>query len=99
MASSSGRICDHRAFYTMCVVRQEYSEGPGNKDLRFAPLSPTAAPMTVYQYSICASSSSDPLKVVRLPLNVVRPPPILEIPNPGIAESPLTVSISSIDLV
>jgi hypothetical protein len=55
-------------------------------DLRYPPLSSIAAPMTVYQNSVCASL--DPLDVVRLSL-------ILGIPNPGIAESLLIVSMST----
>ena len=54
-------------------------------DLRYPPLSPTAAPMIVHPNSACASL--DPLDVVRLPL-------ILGIPNLGIADSLLTVSMS-----
>jgi hypothetical protein len=59
-------------------------------DLRYPPLSPTAAPMIVHRNSACASL--DLLDVVRLPL-------ILEIPNPGVAESLSTMSISTVDLV
>src|SRR4051794_5648040 len=55
-------------------------------DLRYPPLSPTAAPIVVCQNSVYASL--DPLDVVRLPL-------ILGTPNPGIADSLLTVSISN----
>src|SRR4051812_23617204 len=65
------------AFFTLCIVRQENSEGPDNMDLRYPPLSPTAAP-------VCASLN--PLNV-RLSLT-------LEMPNPGIADSLLTVSMS-----
>jgi hypothetical protein len=84
-------------------------------DLRSPPLSPTAAPMIVHQNSVCVSLSLDvrlPLVVhqnsvcvssgpldVRLPLEVVRLPLILGNPNPGIAESLLTVSMSTVDLV
>ena len=69
------------------IVRQEYSEGPDNMDLRYPPLSPTAAPMIVHQNSVCVSSLD------------VRPPLILVNPNPGIVESLLTVSMSTVDLV
>jgi len=57
-------------------------------DLRYPPLSPTAAPMIVHQNSVCVSLG---------PLNV-RLPLILVNPNPGIAESLLTVSMSTVDL-
>jgi hypothetical protein len=79
LTTPSGHICSHRAFCTVSIVRQEYSEGPDNNnmDLRFPPLSPTAALMVVHQDSVCASL--DPLDV-RLPL-------ILVMPNPGIADS------------
>ena len=50
-------------------------------DLCYPPLSPTAA-----QNSVCASL--DPLDVVRLPL--------MGIPNPGFADSLLTVNISTV---
>ena len=50
-------------------------------DLRYPPLSPTAAPMIVHQNSVCVSLSLGPLKV-GLPLILVNP-------NPGIAESVL----------
>jgi hypothetical protein len=72
LVSSSRHICDHRASCTVCIVRQEYSEGPDNLDLRYPPLSPTAAPMIVHQNSVCVSLN--PLDV-RLPL-------ILGMPNP-----------------
>ena len=80
-------IYDHRAPCTVCIVRQEYSEGPDNLDLPYPPLSSTAAPMIVHQNSVCASL--DPLNVVKLPL-------ILGIPNPGVADSLLTVSMSTV---
>ena len=32
VVASSGRICDHRALYTVYIVRQEYTEGPDNMD-------------------------------------------------------------------
>jgi hypothetical protein len=67
-------------------------------DLRSPPLSLTAAPMIVHQNSVCVSLSLSPLDV-RLPLEVVRLPLILGNPNPGIAESLLTVSMSTVDLV
>jgi hypothetical protein len=70
----------------MYIVRQEYSEGRDNVDLRYPPLSPTAAPMIVHQNSVCVFLS--PLDV-RLSL-------ILENPNPGMAESLLTVSMSTV---
>jgi hypothetical protein len=56
-------------------------------DLRYPPLSPTATPMIVYQNSVCASLN--PLDVVRLPL-------ILGMPNLGIADALLTVSMSAV---
>jgi len=86
LASLSGHICNYRVLCTVCIVRQEYSEGRGNMDLRYPPLSPTAAPMVVHQNSVYASL--DPLDV-RLPL-------ILGMPNPGIADSLLTVSMSTV---
>jgi hypothetical protein len=89
MTSSSGRICDHRALYTGYIIRQEYSEGPDNIDLRYSPLLPTVAPMIVHQNSACVSLG---LLNVRLPLILVNP-------NPGIAESLLIVSMSTVDLV
>src|SRR5436305_8136324 len=55
--------------------------------LRYSPLSPTATPMIVHRNSACASLN---------PLNVAG---LLLIPNPGIAESLLTVSMSTVDLV
>jgi hypothetical protein len=58
-------------------------------DLRYPPLSPTAAPMTVYQNLVCVSLG---------PLDV-RPPLILVNQNPGIAESLLTVGMFTVDLV
>jgi hypothetical protein len=81
MVSSLGRICNHRVLYTGCIIRQEYSEGPDNIDLRFPPLSPTAVPVIVHQNSVYVSLS--PLHV-RLPLILVNP-------NPGIVE-PLLIS-------
>jgi hypothetical protein len=90
------------------IIRQEYSEGRDNMDLRYPPLSPTATPMIVHQNSVCVSSSLGPLDV-RLPLVVhqnsvcvslgpldVRLPLILRNPNPEIAESLLTVSMSTV---
>jgi hypothetical protein len=59
-----GHICNHRAFYTVYFVRQEYSEGPDNMDLRYSPLSPTAALIVADQDSIYASLN--PLDVLRL---------------------------------
>jgi hypothetical protein len=32
MVASSGRICNHRALCTVCIVRQEYTGGPDNMD-------------------------------------------------------------------
>jgi hypothetical protein len=32
MVPPLGRICNHRALYTGCIIRQEYSEGPDNID-------------------------------------------------------------------
>ena len=87
LVSSSRHICYHRAPCTVCIIRQEYSEGPDNMDLRYPPLSPTAAPMVVHQNSVCASLN--PLDVVRLSL-------ILVILNPGIADSLLTVSMFTV---
>jgi hypothetical protein len=84
MVASSGRIWNHHALCTISIVRQEYSEGRDNVDLRYPPLSPTAAPMIVRQNSVCVSLSLGPLKVA-LPLILVNP-------NPGIAESLSTVS-------
>jgi hypothetical protein len=55
-------------------------------DLRYPPLSSTAAPIVVHQDPVCASL--DHLDV-RLPL-------ILGMPNPGIADSLLTVSMSTV---
>jgi len=63
------------------IVRQEYTEGPDNMDLRYSPLSPTVVPMIVHQNSVYVSLS--PLDV-RLPLILVNP-------NPGIVE-PLLIS-------
>src|SRR5436305_12392659 len=84
LSSSSAHIRNHRAFYTMCIVRQEYSKGPDNMDLPYPSLSPTAVPMILYQNSVCAS------------LNPVRLSLILAISNPGIAESLLTVSMFTV---
>jgi hypothetical protein len=53
--------------------------------------------MTVYQNSVCASSN--PLNDVSLPPMLVSLPLILGIPNLRIAESLLTVSIFTVDLV
>jgi hypothetical protein len=57
-------------------------------DLRYSPLLPTAVPMMMVRPNLACAS----LDVVRLCL-------ILGIPNPGIVESLLTVSISTVDLV
>jgi hypothetical protein len=59
-------------------------------DLPYQPVSLTALPVIVHRNS--AWASLDPLDVVRLSL-------ILGVPNPGIAESLLTVSMSTVDLV
>ena len=73
MTSSSGHICNHRVLCTMYLVRQEYSEGLDNMDLRYLPLSPTAAPMVLCQNSVCASL--DALDLVRLHLILGMPSP------------------------
>jgi hypothetical protein len=85
LVSSSRHICYHRAPCTVCIIRQEYSERPDNLDLRYLPLPATAALMVVHQNSVCASLH---------PLDVVRLPVILRMPNPGVADSLLTVSLS-----
>jgi hypothetical protein len=56
-------------------------------DLRYSPLSPTAAPMIVHQNSVCVS-----LHVVGLSL-------ILGGLNHGISDSLLTVSMQTVGLV
>ena len=80
------------ALFALCVLsgRSILKDQIIWMDLRFPPLSPTAPRMIVHRNSACASL--DPLDVVRLPL-------ILGVPNPGIAETLSTVSMSTVDLV
>ena len=87
VASSSGRIYNHRALCTMYMVRQEYSEGPDNIASHYLPLSLTATPMVVHQNLVCAFLDR---------LIVVYPPLIQGILNPGIPDSLLTVSMSTV---
>jgi len=61
--------------------------GPDNIDLRYSPLSPTAAPMIVHQNSVCVS------------LNVVGLSLILGGLNHGISDSLLTVSMQTVGMV
>jgi hypothetical protein len=73
-------------FALYLLLNKSILRGPDNVDLRCSPLSPTAAPVVVHQDSVYASLN--PLDV-RLSL-------ILGVLNLGIADSLLTVSISTV---
>jgi hypothetical protein len=76
--SSSGHICNHRAFCTVYGVKQEYPKEPDDIDLRYPPLSATAVP------TVC--TFLDPLNIARLSLTLV-------IVNPGVPGSLFTVRV------